>query len=252
MKRLKLDKNLIFSLLAVVFLWVFWLIAYFAVQNDYLLPSFWDTIAETGRMLARGEFWRAFGGTLLRTFCAFALSFLIGTALAVTARLFSGLRAFFAPIISVLRSLPTVAIILVLLLWTPPAVAPVIVGMLVLMPAVYSAVLTALDGVYAEYGDLVCAFHISKSRTVFKLYLPLSAPPVLGQAGGIFSLGLKIIVSGEVLASTYRSLGGLMQEAKMFVQMPQLLALTLVTVLTGFLLEGACRLAYRLLLRWKP
>ncbi len=238
-------------MLAVVFLWLFWLIAYFIVRNDYLLPSVGDTLVETWRLLGTGEFWRAFGGTLLRTLAAFGLSLVLGTGLGVIARLFSGVRAFFAPIISVLRSLPTVAIILILLLWTSPAVAPVIVSMLVLLPAVYAAVLAALDEVHGEYGELIRAFRVNKRRAVFQLYLPLAAPPVLGQAGGIFSLGLKITVSGEVLASTYRSLGGLMQEAKMYVQMPVLLALTLVTVLTGFLLEGLCRLAYRLLVRWR-
>lgn len=251
MKRFKIQKNFLFSLLAVVFLWLFWLIAYFIVRNDYLLPSVWDTLRETGRLLGTGEFWRAFGGTLLRTLAAFAVSLVLGTGLAVTARLFAGVRAFFAPLISVLRSLPTVAIILVILLWTSPAVAPVIVSVLVLMPAVYAAVLSALDEVHGEYGELIRAFRVSKGRSVIKLYLPLAAPPVLGQAGGIFSLGLKITVSGEVLASTYRSLGGMMQEAKMYVQMPALLALTLVTVLTGFLLEGLCRLAYRLIVRWR-
>lgn len=251
MKRFKIQKNFIFSLFSVVFLWLFWLIAYFIVRNDYLLPSVWDTLRETGRLMGTGEFWRAFGGTLLRTLVAFSLSLVSGTGLAVTARLFTGVRAFFAPIVSVLRSLPTVAVILVILLWTSPAVAPVIVSMLVLLPAVYSAALSALDEVQEEYGELIRAFRVGKARSAVKLYLPLAAPPVLGQAGGIFSLGLKITVSGEVLASTYRSLGGMMQEAKMYVQMPALLALTLVTVLTGFLLEGLCRLACRLLVRWR-
>ena len=64
-------------------------------------------------------------------------------------------------------------------------------------------------------------------------------------------MGLKIIVSGEVLANTFQSLGGMMQEAKMFVQMPRLMALTLVTVLVGFLLEGVCLLLYKAAVRWR-
>ena len=81
--------------------------------------------------------------------------------------------------------------------------------------------------------------------------LPLAAPVLLRQAGGIFSLGLKVVISGEVLASTYRSLGGMMQEAKMYLEMPRLMALTLIVLLLGFVLEGACRLAYDLIVRWR-
>ena len=249
-------KNLLFSLLAVLCLWLVWIIAYFAVGNDYILPSFLETFEEAGKCLFGGdetcaEFWRAFGGTLLRTFLAFLFSLILGVGCSVLARLFRGVRAFLAPLISILRTVPTMAIILILLLWTSPAVAPVIVSLLVLFPAVYSASLAALDETEEEYGELVRAFRVSAKRRVFGLYLPLSAPPVLKQSGAIFSMGLKVTVSGEVLSGTYRSLGGLMQEAKIYLMMPRLLALTLVTVLVGFAIEGLCCLAYKLIVRWR-
>lgn len=237
-----MKKNLLFSALAVLFLWLAWVIAYFIVRNEYILPSFWGTISAAARLFTQAAFWRAFGNTLLRTLWAFALSLLLGVGLAVPACVFRGVRAFFAPIISVLRTVPTLAIILVLLIWTNPRVAPVVVAVLVLMPAFYAAALAAFDEVDKGYGDLARVFGVSRKRRVFKMYLPLAAPPVLGQAGGILSMGLKITVSAEVLSSTYRSLGGMMQEAKIFVDMPTLLALTVLTVALGFLLEGACAL----------
>lgn len=33
-------RNALFSLLAIVALWLAWLIAYYIVRNDYVLPSF--------------------------------------------------------------------------------------------------------------------------------------------------------------------------------------------------------------------
>ena len=43
----------------------------------------------------------------------------------------------------------------------------------------------------------------------------------------------------------------MMQEAKMYLEMPRLMALTLIVLLLGFVLEGACRLAYDLIVRWR-
>lgn len=246
-----MKKNFLFSLLAVLFLWLVWVIAYFIVANDYVLPSFWETFSAMGEILSGGAFWRAFGNTFLRTLWAFLISLFLGTGLSLLAVLNGGVRAFFAPVVSVLRTVPTMAVILILLLWTSPSAAPVIVSVLVLLPAVYAAALAALDEAESNYGELVRAFKVGAGRKIFKMYLPLAAPSVLGQAGSVFSMGLKITVSGEVLASTYRSLGGLMQEAKMYIDMPALLALTLVTVLLGFLLEGACLAASKLLVRWR-
>ena len=244
-------KNALFSAVALIALWLVWVIAYYIVRNDYVLPSFWETLRETGRLLGEASFWRAFGNTFLRTLWAFLVSLALGVGLAIPAHLVGGVRAFLAPIISALRTVPTMAVVLMLLLWTTPAVAPVIVSALVLFPAAYAAALAALDEVGEEYGELTRAFRVSAGRKIVKMYLPLAAPPLLKQAGSIFSLGLKVVISGEVMASTYRSLGGMMQEAQTFLSMPRLMALTLITVLLGFALEGLCRLVYRVIVRWR-
>ncbi len=236
-------KNLLFSVFAVAVLWLAWVLAYFAVGNDYLLPSFSETMRTAGGLLAERTFWNSFLNTLLRTLLSFAVSLAAGVGFALLARLFASVRAFFAPVISLLRTVPTMAFILVLLLWTSPSFAPIIVTLLVLFPAVYAMALSAFDETYSEFGPLVLSYGVSKPRQALKMYLPLGASSLLSQSGSVLSMGLKITVSGEVLSSAYRSLGWLMQNAKMNVDMPRLLALTLVTVLAGFVLEGICALA---------
>lgn len=228
-----------------------WIIAYSAVKNEYVLPSFWDAARECGRLFTEAAFWRAFANTLLRTFWAFLFSLLLGAGLALLAGLHPFVRSFLAPVISLLRTVPTMAIILMLLLWTNHRIAPVIVSLLVLMPAFYAATLSAIDEVKERYGGFARAYGVSAGKRVFQMYLPLIAPSVLGQAGSIFSMGLKITISGEVLANTFKSIGGMMQEAKMFLNMPTLMALTLLSVLVGFLLEGLGLLCYRLAVRWR-
>ena len=232
-------------------MWIVWVIAYFIVGNDFLLPSFWETFKAMGRYLIDAGFWRNFADTLLRTLWAFLVSLVLGAGLALLASAFKGVRGFLAPIISVLRTVPTMAVILLLLVWTSHATAPVVVSVLVLLPAFFSATLASIDEVTQEYGELVRAFHVDRKRRIFKMYLPLAAPAVLGQAGSVLSMGLKITVSGEVLAQTFHSIGYSMQEARMLPDMPALVALTLLCVLLGFLLEGGCFLLKKLIVRWR-
>ena len=244
--------NFIFSALAIVALWVAWIIAYYSVRNDYVVPSFQKTFIEMGHLLAEGDFWRAFASTVLRTLWAFLVSLVLGVGFALLSCFVRPVRAFLAPVMSVLRTVPTMALVLILLLWTSPARAPIVISALVLFPAFYAAVLASLDEVRGEYGELVRAFKVSRSRQALKLYLPLAAPPVLGQTGAIFSLGLKITVSGEVLSLTARSIGGMMQWAQStLMNMPRLIALTLLVILVGFAFEGLFFLAYKLTVRWR-
>ena len=74
-------KNALFSAVALIALWLVWVIAFYLVRNDYVLPSFWETIRETGRLLTEASFWRAFGNTFLRTLWAFLASMALGIAL---------------------------------------------------------------------------------------------------------------------------------------------------------------------------
>ncbi len=250
MKKQKIF-DLIFSAAAILALWIAWTVAYFAAGNSYVVPSFSETVAETGHLLIDPVFWRAFGGTVWRTAEAFFISFALGVGIALLACIFDPVRAFFAPIVSVLRTVPTMAVVLILLIWTSPALAPVVIAALVLFPVLYRSTLTSLTEVKREYGEVAAAYKIPRARQAFKMYLPLSAPPVLSQLGAAFSLGLKITVSGEVLSATARSLGSMMQQAQGYLETPRLIALTLLAVLAGFIFEGIFALISRLAGRWR-
>lgn len=253
----KRDKifNCVSSVLALGAIWLAWLIAYLAVKNDAVIPSVSDTFAEAGRLLfgeEKAAFWGAFWNTLLRTFEAFAFSFLFGLAFALLAFFVKYVRAFFAPVVSVLRTVPTLALVLILLLWTSPFNATVIIAALVLFPALYVAMLSSLDEVREAHGETLRAFRVPLPRQALSVYLPLSAPPVLKQMGAYLSLGLKVTVSGEVLALTAKSLGRMMQyAATMSNDMPRLMALTVITVAAGFFFEGIFWLLSKAVVRWR-
>ena len=244
------------SLAGFAFLWIVWVIAYYAVKNEFLFPSVGDTFSALGKLLFTGgatarAFWRALGATFLRTFLAFLISLVCGIALASLAVSFRGVRAFLAPIVSFLRTLPTLAIVLLLLLWTSPSFAPVLVSVLVLLPAVYASALASFSDAVNRFSDFARAYRIGRAKRIFALYLPVSLPALLTEGSGILSMGLKITVSGEVLSATFKSLGGMMQEAQIYLDTPRLFALTLLTILIGFLLEGGCALIKKLCIKWE-
>lgn len=231
-------------------MWAVWIIAYFAEGNDYVIPSFWDTFAAMFSLFGGAEFWRAFGMTMLRTLISFALSFVLAavlSSLAAASRPFNGIMR---PVVAVLRSVPTMAIILILLLWTSPSAAPVVVSFLVAFPMVYSQFMAAFGGIDVRLAEMAKVYGVPASQRILKIYIPAVLPNILSQTGAVFSLTLKVMVSAEVMARTYVSIGGLMQDAKNFLEIPELFALTLVTVIVGGLLEWALSKLTLLTRRW--
>ncbi len=243
--------NILISVFAVAAMIAVWIIAYYCVKNDYVIPSFGDTMASIWKdCLANGDFWVAFGNTFGRTLLAFSVSFVLGAALACLCALSKKVNAFIVPFMAFFRTLPTLAVVLILLIWTNPRVAPVIVTVLVLFPMIHSRIFSALDGIDGGIRQMVKVYKIPKTEAVFKIYLPLITPEVLPQAGADISLGLKIMISAEVLASTFKSLGGMMQNARLFLEIPRLAALTVSAVLVGLVVDIAFSQLARITYKW--
>ena len=238
MKKLVL-KNLIEAGVAIAFLLLVWWIAYHSVGNDLLIPPLSDSLKEIGGLFGKGAFWRALGGTLGRAIIAFLISFLLGVFFAVAAYLYPSFGRFFAPLVSVLRSMPVLAVLLILLAFLNAGNAPIAVAFLSLFPMIYTGVLAALSGVDKHLIEVSRVYGTPVWRRVTAVYLPLSAPYILKEAGASMSFSLKLIVSAEVLSFTTKSLGGMMQDAKLYAEIPQLFALVAVTFVVGLLLETA-------------
>ena len=252
MKFIKSRKlNIIFTLFAVVSLCAAWIIAYYAVGNDYVIPSFSDTFASLFKCFTESSFWLAFLNTALRTVSAFLISFALALVTVALSKLSSAARAFINPVMVLLRTLLTLAVILILLIWSNAKVAPVIVTVLVLFPLLHTQILTAADGVDCELCEMLKAYNVPCSRRLFKVYVPLISSDVLPQTGATLSLGLKVMISAEVLSNTYSSLGGLMQTARAYLEMPRLAALTLTAIFLGLLIDLIFSLVAKINAQWK-
>lgn len=254
MKKFLLSRklNIVYSALAVLFMWAVWIIAYRAVDNKLLVPSWTETFKEMRLCFADAGFWTALRNTFLRTLAAFFISFALAGICAALSCLAGPFRAALRPVVAFIRILPTLAVILLILRWTEndKNLAPVIITVLVLFPMIYAQMTAAADGVDVGLKDLVKAYNIKKPVALFKIYLPAVCPNVFAQTGANVSLGLKIMVSGEVLAFTLKGVGGLMQNANLSADIARLAALTLAVVAAGIVVDVAFSQLSRLTRKW--
>ena len=245
-------KNCIAWASTIAALIVIWIAACYIVGNDLLVPSFSDCLKKLGALLLSGEFWAAFFFTVKRVLIAFLISFVFAAFFAVIADMVPWFSLFFTPLVSFLRSLPTLAVLLILLVWAGASTAPIAVAFLSLFPSLYAGFRAALTGVDKDLVEMSRAFKVPMKKRIFSLYIPSAAPIALKEAGAALAFAVKLVVSAEVLANTFKSLGGLMQEAKLYLDMPMLFALVCVTFLLGLLLEALGALAGKMIeRRWK-
>jgi NitT/TauT family transport system permease protein len=231
--------NIICSIIALAIVVIVWVIAYNFVQNDLIVPSLSDTLKEILRCVKGKGFWRSFGATCLRTVYAFLISFALAIITGAVGKVFKPFGLVMSCFITVFRTLPTLAITLILLIWTSSSVAPIIVTCLILYPMIYSQFNAATDGISDDIKEMAKVYKLTKRQKLFKIYLPQVAPNLLNQVGADISLGLKVMVSAEVLSYTLYSMGYLMQYYSVR-NVATLAALTVICIAAGLLIELVC------------
>ncbi|MGN0824623.1 MAG: ABC transporter permease [Candidatus Coproplasma sp.] len=228
--------NILASATALLLMWLTWIIAAAIVKNEYLIPPFLQSVEQFFKLFVTPFFWKAFGWTLLRTGLAFIISFAVAAVCASFAAKFKPFAAFMRPIVAGFRSLPTMAVLLLILVWTTPRVAPVVVAFLVLFPMCYSQLSQGIAEVDSELLQMVKVYKVAPTKVITKVYISRLAPMLVAQTGANLSFGIKLVISAEVMASTYTALGGMMSEAVIY-SLPRLAALTLFAVLFGIAVE---------------
>lgn len=250
MKKRKILTSLL-PLLVIAILFLIWFVVGVIVNNQYLFPSIASVFSSLVEVLKEGAFYLAYLSTLLRSVIAFAISFLLALGLALLSRKFAYFERAVSPIIKIIRALPTVAIALLLVFWTNSLIAPVIVTMLVVFPTMFVNVRQSLDMVDNGQIQMLKTFKVSQKEILFKVEIPQIAPSMLQAMGSGLSLNLKLMVAAEVLSATYLAIGDFLSNAKYNAEIAKMMAIVLICVLTGLLIELVFSLISKKVGRWQ-
>lgn len=226
-----------------------WLVAALLIGEELILPTPMQTIEECFALFGQASFWAALGKTLLRGVLAFVCSFFIALLFSLLSMIPS-VGKVAGIVFSVLRSIPTMSVILLLLIWLRPSLAPAAVAAIVILPTLYSVFLGAMQGVDRGLIELCDVYKVPWKERVLRVWLPAMAQPLFEGTASGFSLNLKLIIAAEALAQTKESLGAMMKNAQIWLETGQLMAITLVAVVVGVLSETLIRFVGKQVKKW--
>ncbi len=237
MKKNNVKNSILFSILGVAFIFALWFLLYFIVANAYVIPSPMEVIKASFSLLSSLTFYGHLANTLLRVVFALAISFALGIFFAILSHIFTNVEHTLLPIISVIRSLPTLAVLLIILICVSRVIAPMIVCVLSLFPIVYSQTLRYLNSISTQEREMLTLYNVPIKKQIFSVYLKRYLPFFIKYATSLFSFSLKLVVSAEILANVFKSIGGDVFQASIYANVTQMFALTLLVCLIGIIVE---------------
>ncbi len=242
--------GVIYPLVAICLLIAVWEIFAAVVNIELIIPDVKTTFSHLFALLGQKTFYKAVGNTLLRSLISFALAAVFAMALSLLS-LIDAVKKLLSPIIKVMRSIPTMSIILLTVIWLKPSTSPILITFLIIFPIMYSGFFSAITGVDRELIEMSKIYKVPIKNRIFQLYLPQIMPSALDNMQSSISFTVKVIISAEVIAQTRNSMGIMMQLARGYLETAELLAWTLAAIALSYLLELVVYGIKKIVVRWK-
>ncbi len=259
MKRLitnfwKKNKYFITAVLFVVFLLAVWEIAVkVSGTEEFVLPAFSVVVKEFFLLFEKSAFYKQLLGSLGRIFGALFWSIILGVVLGVLSGVNPFIKACLKPVVACVKSIPVMAITLIILLNFGKEQTPTIIGFLMGFPIVYNHVVFGVENIDKKLVEMAKVYKVKRVDRLFKLDLPQVMPSLFAGIETAGGLCIKAVISAEILCYTVESLGLAMHIAKsnMFTDTPILFAYCLVAILLSLVFELIIKLIEKAVIRWK-
>ena len=205
MRKFISNKYTLFALgiLFVVALW--FVISLCFDTNGGIFPGPIEVFAKFGELLQDPYSYKCLGHTFLRMLIGFSVSFIFALIVGVFAGNHEWLYMFLKPLMTVIKSIPTVAIVFLLIVLVAPKNAPIFVVVIICFPILYEAV---VGGIRKVDKDLIQASAVDGAgyfKRVLFIKLPLSVPYIIVGIASSFSLSFKIEIMAEVITGYTRN-----------------------------------------------
>lgn len=169
------------------------------------------------------------------------MGFSITTILALVLGVLSGLkpsiRYALKPIVTLFKAVPTMAVILLALIWLKSERAPTLVAFLVTFPILYQNVVEGLLQMDVRLIEMAQIYNIGQLKMIKDIYLPSLKNYLLAGISSALGLTVKIVIAAEVLSQPYMSIGTNFQMEKVNLNTAGVFAWSLFCVLLVAILD---------------
>lgn len=209
--------------------------------NELLLPYPVSVGRALIRLGATAEFWYSVGTSLIRILSGMAVGTVAGATLAVLTSRFSWCDALLSPMIRVIRATPVASFILLVLLWTGRDTVPGVISGLMVLPVIWENLSRGIRSVDRDLLEMGRAYHFSALKRVRLIYLPSVLPLFSGALTTAMGLAWKSGAAAEVLCLPKMAIGTEIYNSKLYLEIPDLFAWTVVVVALSLILEKLLR-----------
>ncbi len=191
------------------------------------------------------SFWHSTSMSLLRILGGFVLGVVLGVLGAVLSANIKLFDLLCSPLLKTVRAAPVASFIILAFVWLRVGAVPTFISFLMVMPVVWTNVRQGIDSTDVNLIEMAKIFKISKVKQIFNIHIPTVLPSFISSCVTGLGFAWKSGVAAEVICRPNVALGSLLYEAKINLETPQVMALTVVIIIISAAFESVVKLLAR-------
>lgn len=237
-------------IIACIVLLVFWEIIAVKINNDIYLPRIEQVLVSMSEIIRNESFLYNIISSFYRTLISFIFALISSIVLGVLSYMYPFFMNFLKPINSVVKTIPTMVLVVLGLIWFDKNNAPFIVGFAIVFPILYDGILNELRCMDKKLIDMCYIYKVSIIQKVKKIYIPIIGFYIMKSLISTFSLAFKVVVAGEVHGQPKFGIGSAIQLEKVNFNTTAIFAWIIIIAIISILFEFINRFLQRNLYKW--
>lgn len=209
--------------------------------NELLFPYPISVARSLIRLCRQPAFWKTVLASMGRVLEGMAGGTLAGIVLAVLTVKLVWFDVLLSPAIRMIRATPVASFILLVLLWTGRDNVPSVISGLMVLPVIWENMSNSIRAVDPNLLEMARIYRFSSWKTLRLIYLPSIRPHIAGALTTAMGLAWKSAAAAEVLCTPKNAVGTQIYNSKLYLEIPDLFAWTVVIVMLSLILERLLR-----------
>ena len=252
-KKLTINKSILFKIIVIfssVFLWLaIWEAASYFFGKTFLFPGAIETFITLTKLALKLDFWKTIFFSILRIFSGLILGIIFGIIAVILCKFIPVLNTFISIGMTVIKSTPVAAVIIILWMFINSSVLPIVIALLMVCPLIWQNLTDGFNSIDKDLIEVTQIYNFSKIKKfkylIFPSLLKYFIPAVLTSVG----LAWKSGIAAEIISYANLSIGKYIYDAKWAFEGNIMLAWTLTVVIISLVFELAIKSILRRLMK---
>ena len=243
-------KSKLYTFLSCIFFIALWQVVAIIINNDIYIPRIEQVIETIKGIFNEPGSFRVIISSFYRTTLSYILALVFSIVLGVLGMVYPFFKYLMEPINSFSKTIPTMVLVVLSLVWFDKDKTPFVVGFAIIFPVIYEGIRNNLMNIDKKIIDMTKIYEVSLIDKIRKIYIPVIKFYFMSIFVSTFSLTFKVVIAGEVYGQPKFGIGSQIQIEKVNFNTSGIFAWIVIIVLVSLLLEILDKVLRQKIYRW--